>query len=92
MSHKQKAWERAMGMGGYAGSPLHREDKQLMLQKLAELIAPDEWTGYNANNGVVTNQDGWGIKDSLHAAKRIMDEVMTSDVLFVCLHKQTGGK
>lgn len=80
-----------MGMGGYMGSPAHREDKQEMLQKLAELIDPDGWREYHANNGVVTNQEGCGIKDSLYAAKRIMDGIMTSDILFLYFHKRKGN-
>lgn len=79
--------ERALGMGGYVGSPAHKEDKQAMIQKIAELIAPEEWKEFNSNNGVVTNQSSCAIKDSLFAAKRIFDALIDSDFLHKHFHE-----
>ena len=73
---RKKPTEKSMSNRG-------KIDKEL-LQKLAEIIAPEEWARFHANKGVVTNEDGWALQDSYHIARRIID----SDIL----EKEKSGK
>ena len=57
------------------------DEREAFGMKLAKAIEPEAWQEFDAGNGVCSNDAGWKCKDSIYAARRVMDMLFADGVI-----------